>query len=89
MRKSKLNLKILITDFILVFILTIITVFVLCKMNHTPKVFVNGKLLFDKANCMAFLGITAVKFYAQKSAAYPSRVTKFRRTEKENNNFHF
>lgn len=28
---------------------------------------------------------TAVKFYAQKSAAYPSRVTKFRRTEKENN----
>ena len=58
-------------------------------MNHTPKVFVNGKLLFDKANCMAFLGITAVKFYAQKSAAYPSRVTKFRRTEKENNNFHF
>lgn len=59
-------------------------------MSHTPKVSVNGKLLFDKANCMAcFFLITAMKFYAQKSASYASRVTKFRRTEKENNDFCF
>lgn len=46
--------------------------------------------MFDKANCMAFFFlITAMKFYAQKGAAYASRVTKFRRTEKENNDFCF
>lgn len=31
---------------------------------------------------LVFFLITAMKFYAQKSASYASRVTKFRRTEK-------
>lgn len=39
--------------------------------------------MFDKASCVAWFLITVLKFYAQKSAAYPSRVTKFRRSVKK------